>query len=373
MGIISNISIDSYTGFPNNKEFYHDVVRLIFKLSDYKERKIKDGDETYIEKVFESKVYECLDRLKIIGVTENKAKTEYLKPKEDDYFLWFKLEYENYLSFINECIYSGKTQYELGKVYTDDKLYVLETDFHAGQSSEAWLFSILQTLKPNSVVKYDLTFIINDNYTNLEIIKNLKFSKIIILTEGKTDTKYIKRSIEKLYPHLSESYHYMNFGELKLGGGASFLVHNIKSFIGSGINNKIIALFDNDTAGLKEMKQLTKLKIPENIKVLHYPNLELAKNYPTIGPNGENRMNVNGIACSIEMYLGKDVLKSKKNDYIPIELKGHEKSMNEYQGEISEKNLVQRRFEKKIKQEKINPSEWTEMKELINSIMVAWQ
>lgn len=368
MGIVSDISIDSYTGFSNNKEFYHDVVKLIFTLSDYKERETRDQDYIYTEKVFESKVFECLDRLKIIGITEGKAKNEYLKPNDDNDLLWFKMEYENYLSFIHQCIYSGKTQYELEQIYTGDELYVLQTDFHVGQSTEAWLFSILNTLKPNSIVKYDLTLILDQNYTNLKIIENLEFSKIIILTEGKTDTKYIKKSIEILYPHLSENYHFMNFGELNLGGGASYLLHNIKSFIGSRINNKIIALFDNDTAGMKEMKQLAKLKIPKNIKVLHYPNIELAKNYPTIGIHGEKQMNINGIACSIEMYLGQDILNNH-----PIKLKGYENSMGQFQGEISEKKLIQKKFEKKMKSKKIIDSDWKEMKELLDVILFAWE
>ncbi|GAA4232115.1 hypothetical protein GCM10022291_06100 [Postechiella marina] len=171
---------------------------------------------------------------------------------------------------------------------------------------------------------------------------------------------------EKLYPHLSESYYFMNFGELNLGGGASFLVHNIKSFIGSGIKNKIIALFDNDTAGLKEMKQLDNLKIPDNIKISRYPDIKLAKSYPTITSDGKK--NINGIACSIEMYLGIDVLKNQ-----PIKLKGYENSIGKFQGEILEKKLIQKRFEKKVKNKEIISSEWIEMKELLDLIIRAWQ
>lgn len=167
----------------------------------------------------------------------------------------------------------------------------------------------------------------------------------------------------------------MDFGELSLNGSASYLVHNVKSFIGSGINNKIIALFDNDTAGLKELKNLKKITIPDNIRIFSYPIIELANNYPTLGPTGKQNMNVNGLACSIEMYLGKDVLKNKSNEYIPIQWKGFDTGMRAYQGEVLEKKLIQKRFEDKLKCQKDNKiilSNWIEMKILLELIMKAW-
>ncbi len=375
MGSFSDINIDTYTGFSNKNGFYHDIVELLFTPSDYKEREINDEDGTYIERVFESKVCNCLDRLKIFGSTLDKAKYEYKKAQKDSEYFEIPMSYDEYVKFINQCIYSGKGQYELEQLHSGVEHKLVEYDFQIGQPVTSWLFSLLQSLKPESLIQYDLSFVINNGWVDASFMQDLDFKKIIILTEGKTDTKYIKSSICLLYPHLVDKYHFMDFGELNLNGSASYLVHNVKSFIGSGINNKIIALFDNDTAGLKELKKLKELTIPDNIRILSYPNIPLAENYPTLGPTGEQNMNVNGLACSIEMYLGEDVLQNESNEYVPIQWKGFDTSMQAYQGEVLEKKVIQKRFENKLTKQKNNEiilSNWIEMKLLLEEIMKAW-
>jgi hypothetical protein len=375
MGSFSDIYIDTYSGFSFKNGFYTNIVELIFRPSDYIEREINDEDETYIEKVFESKVCHCLDRLKIFGVTSYKARNDYEIAQRESEYYEITITYDEYLKFINKCIYSGKGQYELEKDCSGIELSLVEYDFQIGQPDSSWLFSILQSLNPNSIIKYDLTFVIDNGWVQVDFMEDLDFKKIIILTEGITDTNYIKNSINLLYPHLEYNYHFIDFGELNLNGGASYLAHNVKSFIGSGINNKIIALFDNDTAGLKEMKNLKELTIPSNIKILNYPNIQLANNYPTLGPTGKQYMNVNGLACSIEMYLGEDVLIYDSGEFIPIQWRGFDTYMKTYQGEVLEKKLIQKRFENKLKKQKKNnivPSNWIEMNKLVEMIMKAW-
>ena len=66
------------------------------------------------------------------------------------------------------------------------------------------------------------------------------------------------------------------------------------------------------------------------------PDIEIAKNYFTIGPNGKEQMNINGKACSIELYLGKDVL-TKDDEFIPIQWTSYKNKIGTYQGEIVEK------------------------------------
>jgi hypothetical protein len=34
----------------------------------------------------------------------------------------------------------------------------------------------------------------------------------------------------------------------------------------------------------------------DNVRVVQYPSIELAKNYPTIGPSGVSNVDVNGLA-----------------------------------------------------------------------------
>jgi hypothetical protein len=98
----------------------------------------------------------------------------------------------------------------------------------------------------------------------------------------------------------------MDFETSKAEGGAGALVNTVRSFIGAGIMNRTIALFDNDTAAGEALRSLALIAIPENIKIMRLPDIELARNYPTLGPNGIARSDINGLACAVELYLGQD-------------------------------------------------------------------
>ncbi|MFC3417721.1 hypothetical protein [Algoriphagus hitonicola] len=151
---------------------------------------------------------------------------------------------------------------------------------------------------------------------------------------------------------------------------ASALVKLITSFAAANVKHPIIALFDNDTAGLKEMKKLTSKTVPPNIRILKYPDITIAKNYPTVGPTGKKKMNVNGLACSIEMYFGVDVL-TRNNELIPIQWKGFEEKEKKYQGEIADKNYVQETFRKKLRKTEVTEIE--DLNKLLNGIFNAYK
>ena len=172
--------------------------------------------------------------------------------------------------------------------------------------------------------------------------------KVIILTEGSSDINIIKRSMEHLYPDIVDFYSFMDFNQSNAAGSASSLVTYIKAFIGSGIRNRIIALFDNDTAAEEAISALNKVKLPANIKVLKYPYLKQCEEYATIGPNGIVLTNINGLACSIEMYLGRDILVHDEPDYpmkyVPIQWKGYSQRLKKYQGEVLNKEQIHKKY-----------------------------
>lgn len=159
-------------------------------------------------------------------------------------------------------------------------------------------------------------------------------------------------------------------------GGVGSLVATIKAFIGAGISNRVVAIFDNDTAALAARKQLDKLHIPENFRIICYPEIELAKNYPTLGPSGIIYMDVNGLACSIEMYFGEDIL-TQNGNLVPVQWKGYEASLDRYQGEILRKSDLQNAFFEKIDACMKNPSiintkDWSSIKLALRQIFLAF-
>jgi hypothetical protein len=65
--------------------------------------------------------------------------------------------------------------------------------------------------------------------------------------------------------------------------------------------------FDNDTAARDVLRSLATEALPANIRITSLSHLALAANYPTVGPQGEHTTDVNGLATSIELFLGSDV------------------------------------------------------------------
>lgn len=173
---------------------------------------------------------------------------------------------------------------------------------------------------------------------------------IIVLTEGSTDQFYLERAFALFHPDLTDYVSFLDFNGWNVPGGASFLESMIRSFMAAGIRDRIVAIFDNDTAGFASYQRLAQLALPSNIRVLRYPDIDLAKSYPTLGPSGTVVMDVNGLAASIELYLGEDVIRDANGDLIPIQWKGYDSSIKRYQGEITDKRSCWKRFSEKLAQ-----------------------
>ncbi len=201
--------------------------------------------------------------------------------------------------------------------------------------------------------------------------------KTIILTEGSTDKWFLEESLKLLYPHLFDYYSFMDFEAFSMPGSTGHLLNLVKAFLGTGISNPIIALFDNDTAGHDALRQLTPLRKPESIKPMALPDLELAKAYPTIGPQGEVVMDVNGYACSIELYLGEPVLRDASGSLYRVQWAGYNEGMKQYQGEALGKKAIQANFRQALKEiasgtRSIDSHDWSGMKLIFSAIFTAF-
>lgn len=196
---------------------------------------------------------------------------------------------------------------------------------------------------------------------------------LIVLTEGSTDKFVLESALPILRPELTDYISFMDFAAFKVEGGASFLSSIVRSFAGAGIRDRVVAVFDNDTAGCAAECALSKHPLPENIKVIRYPDIDLARNYPTLGPTGKVAMDVNGSAASIELYLGRDVLAEPSGELVPVQWKGFDTTMGRYQGEVLDKRACMHRFSQKLgklrgSKDLPDLSEWRDLGAIMNAI-----
>lgn len=201
--------------------------------------------------------------------------------------------------------------------------------------------------------------------------------RVVVLTEGATERWILERSLGLLYPHLSGSFRFMDFDRARVAEGAEALAGVVTAFAEAGISNRVVALFSNDAAGLAALQTLGASPLPSNIVAIPYPRLGSAAAYPTIGPNGVFPMDVNGLAASIELYLGGDVL-TENGTLPPVQWHechdGHRASW----GEITTKREVHRRFAAKVAAceaapERLRVYDWDGVRLLLHQLRGAFQ
>jgi hypothetical protein len=197
---------------------------------------------------------------------------------------------------------------------------------------------------------------------------------IVVLTEGKTDTRILSKSLERLFPHLRERYTFLDHEGFAVAGGAGNIGNMIKGLAASKISNRVVAVFDNDAAGTVAARAASDLGLPKNFRILQLPPLQHARQYPTLGPTGAVEMDINESACSLELYLGKAALIGDNGAPLPVRWRGNEDKLKRYQGELSNKQRAQESYLERLEHSSdlTADSEFDDMRSVLRAIMNAF-
>ena len=340
-----------------------------------------DGDNFSIM-LFARNAKELKDRLKVLGYSEETfrqflqdvASYEYepSSTTDDERLNEFRAERQRQLedmvdAYINDRQLSEENSKKLLDIIDYDSCFALYYNLKDVEDTANVTLDI-------SEFAYDGWY--DDSMLEMnQVAENIQRSVAppIILTEGVFDRRVLKDSIELLYPHLSNYIKFLDTG-FKTEGGAGVLVKTLKSFAAAGVSNRIIAIFDNDTAAYDAISSLKNVSLPTNYRVMHYPDIELGQNYPTLGPQGGAEMNINKLAGAIELYLGRDSLVDEDDNYRPVQWTGYVSKLGKYQGELLDKSKIQDKFLDKLKAAKRDPSaleaqDWNGIKAIIESIV----
>jgi len=194
----------------------------------------------------------------------------------------------------------------------------------------------------------------------------------VVLTEGSSDARILSDALRVLRPHLID---FITFPDFSVGaeGGAGALVRLFKALWAAGISNRILAVFDNDTAGHEALRTLRDAELPANLRYTTLPTIDLGSAYPTEGPNGTVKMDVNGSAGSIELYLGTDVLTDGSGDLRAVQWTGYSRALGRYQGELIDKASLHERFARKVRdavRENTSTSgDWSELSTILDHLI----
>jgi hypothetical protein len=252
-----------------------------------------------------------------------------------------------------------------------------------------WLLrAVTEVCGPDLVVEYDVTELVLSGYYELHepIAERAKAglrsealhnAPLVVLTEGSTDAAVLASAVHLLAPHLEGYLSFPDFDSTKAPGGTGHLVSAIRAFAAAGILNRTVAVFDNDVAGRAAIRSLARTSLPDSLRLVRLPNVAVARDYPTRGPSGTSHEDVNGRAASIELYFGEDVLRDQGGDLMPVRWSGRDAILDDWQGEVSNKSELHRRFGEKVRRANtdrtlIDKLDWSGMRLIIDRILHAF-
>jgi hypothetical protein len=249
-----------------------------------------------------------------------------------------------------------------------------------------WLLrALLEACEPDDEIVLDLTDLELGGYleaydfdpqtaaTVMFSLALLNGAPAVVITEGTNDAEFLQAAIEIRRPHLTQFIRFYDFGFV--AGGASVALNTLKSFAAAGVNNRVIVLLDNDTAAREALRGLRTFQLPGHYAVAHYPVIDLATCYPSIGPTGPHIGDVNGLAGSIELYLGADVLVDPATSNLrPVVWGSRIAALDAYQGEVEGKAAIHDSFRRKVAVARQDPAlvaaqDWSGLDAVLDALM----
>ncbi|WP_370842776.1 HEPN/Toprim-associated domain-containing protein [Gemmiger formicilis] len=191
--------------------------------------------------------------------------------------------------------------------------------------------------------------------------------KILIVTEGSSDTLILQTAISYLVPAVSDFFYFIDMKENYPFTGTGNLYNFSSGLTKIKIQNKTIVIFDNDQAGISTYKKCKeKLEVIPNLKFYHLPNMRQFDHFLTVGAKGEFYENINEKAVSIECFLDLNFGIEKEPK---IKWSEYNEKSDRYQGALIGKDHYTRIFRKSFSEEEYNKDK---LLFLINDIINFW-
>lgn len=170
-----------------------------------------------------------------------------------------------------------------------------------------------------------------------------RVQKVLIATEGSSDTRIIKKSLEIFCPDIADFFGFVDVNSTHHFWTVSSLLKFAEGLLRIDIQNKVLFVFDNDAEGVVACQRLQDLCLPKNMRSMRLPDLDEFSTFCVCGPDGESPADINGRAAAIECYLDLNL-----PDYGPPNVKWSPKKVhsNVWHGALEFKESYSRHFYK---------------------------
>lgn len=348
---IGNVSL-SYS-----KNFMGEDYGFLFQEGDLFRRKTDSIDYDYYEEhpdekeelaeaeeLFARTLSRILPRLEILGFTLEAARAEYQAVVAEAAEMLSSSELEasreDYLSFEEFCslacryplgdLKSGYIEYDTpdrdkiaqGRFAADiDEFeripwtdnadsYRSESSFLSARVCILSAESMLQVFALNAAnseveVTWEFGPIVHAGWVQREAFRPgaRQRQKVLIATEGASDARIIRLSLDVLRPDVADFFNFVDVDERHHFWGTGNLVKFAEGLLRIEVLNQVLFVFDNDAEGVDAFRKLEKLELPANMRAMLLPDLEEFRAFSTRGPEGVSVSDINGRAAAIECYL----------------------------------------------------------------------
>lgn len=165
--------------------------------------------------------------------------------------------------------------------------------------------------------------------------------RYLVVTEGSSDAAVLRKSVALVVPDVADFFDFIDMSENYPFTGTGNLVRFCQGLVRIQIQNKVLVVFDNDTAGWDAFVKVKELTLPPTMHLAVLPDLPELQRFRTEGPSGTSREDVNRRAASIELYLD---LRYGGPPKPKVRWTSYNDRLKRYQGELIQKEEYVRGF-----------------------------
>ena len=172
--------------------------------------------------------------------------------------------------------------------------------------------------------------------------------RYLVVTEGSSDSSILRESLPYVAPDVADFFSFADMTENYPFTGTGNLVRFCQGLAQIRIQNRIVVVLDNDTAGRSAFERIRRLPLPPTMRVMLLPSLPDLSRVRTIGPGGEAIDDANGRAVAIEAFLD---LGFERTEEPTIRWTSYDRQVDAYQGELVDKDRYVQTFMRSLGKE----------------------
>ncbi|MBL1406509.1 MAG: hypothetical protein COC00_011040 [Rhizobiales bacterium] len=351
---------------------------------DYFKDKDEDDELAAMEIGFIKPLRDVLPRLELLGYSLARVKQDYERAAEDsaeDNRLTTEIgipktdksvDFETFLSFIREFaikdldttaifdldeVGQTKIRGRFNRREVVEKFPFFDPNEDQAYSELSYFGGLVGFLLPYSILR-----VLAENPDNLSVSVTWQYGPLVeagwekpdlfnplvrrretflIATEGSSDAHILRHAIDLLRPEMSDFFRFIDMSDRHPFPGTGNLHKFAEGLCKIDVHNQLVLVYDNDAEGRYTFMRTQKLGLPDNMRVALLPDLEEFKLFPTIGPDGQGEMNINGRAAAIECYL--DLTSPKTPDPV-VRWSKFFSDLDAYQGVLESKGQFMKAF-----------------------------